>query len=428
MILEYSVTNTFSIRDTQTISFEAVKSDGTDEIHVKEIDGKKLLKFACFYGANASGKTNMVESLSFYLDFMLASFTGLNPGESTHFDPFRFDDKTADEPGKFNLVFYAPDYNQAERLVKYTYDISLNSRKVLYEALHYSPKGQSKLVFERCDGKGIKWGSDVSGPKKIISDLARPNCSVIGAGAQANHIIFKMLYSYFTQKIKVIGNGSSLNSPGALKQIEDDQVLRNRVLGLLQAADFGSITDIEIESMDVPVEYLNGFPEMVREDFQRKNEKPKTRNAFLVHSYGDKVYRLPLYKESSGTQHVFELAKILSYAADSCDVIVDEIDSSLHPDIVETVLRLFLELSDDSQLIFTTHNQDLLDSGILRDDEVWFCYKTDEGNSIYNCITDFTGIRKEPSRKKLYKAGKFGSLPIIDIPMLRELFSAEKNE
>ena len=79
-------------------------------------------------------------------------------------------------------------------------------------------------------------------------------------------------------------------------------------------------------------------------------------------------------------------------------------------------------MSDDSQLIFTTHNQDLLDSGILRDDEVWFCYKTGEGNSIYNCITDFTGIRKEPSRKKLYKAGKFGSLPIIDIPMLRELF------
>ena len=427
MILEYSVTNTYSIRDKQTISFEAVKNDETDELHLKEIDGKKLLKFACIYGANASGKTNMIEALNFYLDFILSSFTGLKPDEPTYFDPFRFNDESANQPGVFNMVFYAPDFSEPESIVKYVYDISLTNKRVVHESLKYSPKGQLKLLFERKPDSPIKWGSAVNGAKKIIADLTRDNCSLIGAGAQANHPIFTLLYSYFGKRLKGINMGKYYDSYADIKRVEEDKEFKNRIIGLLQAADFGSITDIEVETRDVPEEYFNGLPEKIKEEFQKRGERPKTRSAFFVHSYDNKGYRLPVYKESSGTQQIFELTKILDYATDSSDVIVDEIDSSLHPDIIETVLRLFLELSDDSQLIFTTHNQDLLDSGLLRDDEVWFCYKTDEGNSIYNSITDFTGIRKEPSRKKLYKAGKFGSLPVIDIPKLRELFSAKEN-
>ena len=94
---------------------------------------------------------------------------------------------------------------------------------------------------------------------------------------------------------------------------------------------------------------------------------------------------------------------------------------------LETFFQLFLEISDDSQLLFTTHNLDLLDSELLRDDEVYFCFKTDKGNSIYNSITDYKGIRKEASRKKLYIADKFGALPIIDMQKLKGLFNAKKN-
>lgn len=427
MILEYSVTNTFSIKDKQTISFEAVKKDETDNLHTKTIEGKKILKFACLYGANAAGKTNMIFALGFYLDFILTSFTDLKPDETTYFDPFRFDEKMIEQPGEFNLVFFAPNYNDNSKTVKYVYNLKLTSKKVISETLHYSPKGQLRLVFDRTENDEIKWGADITGAKKIISELTRSNCSLIGAGAQANHPVFSLLYSYFKQRLKGLYPNHSLDSFGALKTIEENGELKERIIGLLQSTDFGSITDIEIESRDIPEEFLNVVPDEVKEEFQKRGEKPKTRVAYLVHSYHGKDFRLPLQRESNGTQHVYELAQILDFATDSADVIVDEIDSSLHPDIVEAVLRLFLELSDDSQLIFTTHNQDLLESGILRDDEVWFCYKTDKGNSIYNSITDFIGIRKEPSRKKLYKAGKFGSLPIIDYSRLRELFGAAKD-
>ena len=108
-------------------------------------------------------------------------------------------------------------------------------------------------------------------------------------------------------------------------------------------------------------------------------------------------------------------------------ILIDELEMSLHEELVETFLRLFLEASEDSQLLFTTHNQDLLDSGLLRDDEIWFCYKTESGNSVYNAITDYAGISAQTSRKKLYQAGKFGALPVVDISALMELFSAEKD-
>lgn len=429
MILEYSVSNTLSIREEQTISFEAAKKDETDDLHTKTIDGKRILKFACLYGANAAGKTNMIYALGFYLGFILSSFTDLKPEEPIFdFDPFRFDDTTINQPGTFNLVFYAPNYNDSEKIVKYVYNLRLTSKKVISESLYYAPKGQLRLVFDRTDGGEIKWGSDVTGPKKIISELTRSNCSLIGAGAQANHPVFALLYAYFTQRLKGLYPRRQLDSYSALRTIEENNVFKEKMIGLLQSTDFGSITDIEIESRIIPEEFLSIIPDEMKEEFQKKGEQPKTRVAFFVHSYNGKKYRLPLLKESNGTQHVYALAQILDFATDSADIIVDEIDSSLHPDIVEAVLRLFLELSDDSQLIFTTHNQDLLESGILRDDEVWFCYKTDEGNSIYNSITDFSGIRKDPSRKKLYKAGKFGSLPIIDYPRLRELFSAKKDK
>jgi len=116
-------------------------------------------------------------------------------------------------------------------------------------------------------------------------------------------------------------------------------------------------------------------------------------------------------------------APLYDLTSDHSMVLVDELESSLHQELLYIFIQLFLEASQDSQMLFTTHNQELLDSELLRSDEIWFCYKTNKGNSIYNCLTDYTGVRKEASRKKLYQADKFGALPNVDINLLRELFS-----
>ena len=152
------------------------------------------------------------------------------------------------------------------------------------------------------------------------------------------------------------------------------------------------------------------------------------RRATVIHEYNNKKYPLPLGWESSGTIRMLELVEPLVESSHSSMTIIDELESSLHQDLVESFLRLFLELSNDSQLLFTTHNQDFLDSGLLLDDEVWFCGKTETGNSVYSSISDYPGIRKETSRKKLYQAGKFGALPNIDIQKLKDLFNGKSEE
>jgi len=428
MILEYSIANTFSIREKQTISFEAVINDEqTDACHCVPVDGKRILKLACLYGANASGKTKMAFALDFYLDFLVNSFSDLKPNEKTHFVPFEFSEESRNLPGEFEIVFYTKDFS-SDRIIRYEYSLKLTSKEVIEESLYYAPKGQKKLLFERIKDKPVKWGADITGTKKIVADLARENCSLIGAGAQANHPVFKHIYDHFSNRFRGIITPSYAGISGQLLQrIENNADFKNKVIKLLSASDMGKISDIKIESQPVPDELIKQMPSEIQEEIAKHGEKPRTRKAKLIHTY-DTEYELPLSLESAGTLRMMQLTMPLDdLTAHQSFGIIDEIESSLHQELLEKFIQLFLEDSENSQLLFTTHNQDLLDSGLLRDDEVWFCYKTDKGNSVYNAITDYTGIRKEASRKKLYQADKFGALPNIDIHTLRELFSARKN-
>ena len=126
MILEFTVKNTFSIKDEQLISFEAVDTvTEDDKFHCTEIGGKKFLKLACLYGANASGKTNIARALAFYIDFLINSFHKLEPTGVIPFFPFLFDAKTRNEPGEFTIVFYAKDFD-SENSIRFVMSILYN--------------------------------------------------------------------------------------------------------------------------------------------------------------------------------------------------------------------------------------------------------------------------------------------------------------
>ena len=336
-----------------------------------------------------------------------------------------FDPKTAKEPGEFGLVFYAKDFD-SENEIRYEYKIKLNKERVLEESLYYSPKGQKKLIFERTDS--IKWGACVTGAKKVIADLTRDNCSVISAGAQAKHPIFLHIYDHFNERFKGMIDSSDNGLSGYVaKRMEEDDDFKMKVTQLLSFSDVGNITDISITKQELPEEFIKSFPEEVKNEFAKRGEKPVIRNVSLIHHYGEDV-ELPLIMESAGTQKIMELAApLIDITQEPSLCIIDELESSLHQELLEMFIQLFLESSTDSQLLFTSHNQELLDSGLLRDDEIWFCNKDSDGGSKYNSIVDYTGIRKETSRKKLYRADKFGALPNVDMNALRELFRGKKN-
>ncbi|MDR1146999.1 MAG: ATP-binding protein, partial [Spirochaetaceae bacterium] len=124
MILEFSIENTYSIKERQTISFEAVGD--VDDQHIINAGNKKLLKLAAVYGANASGKSNILKAFDFYIQFILDSFTQLKPDEKIYFEPFFFDETTRQSSGFFEIVFYLNNN-------WYKYQIRLNKEKVLSE-------------------------------------------------------------------------------------------------------------------------------------------------------------------------------------------------------------------------------------------------------------------------------------------------------
>ena len=302
----------------------------------------------------------------------------------------------------------------------------MNKKKVLSESLYYSPKGQKKLIFERRDS--IKWGACVTGAKKIIAELTRDNCSVVSVGAQAKHPIFLHIYNHFKERFRgVIVSTENFLADYTVKRMDEDKTLKEKVIQLLSFSDMGNITDIVIRKQEIPEEVIKTFPDQVKNEIAQMGEKPIVRNVGLVHHYGEDVV-LPLSLESAGTKKIMELAApLIDITQEPSMCIIDELESSLHQELLEMFIQLFLESSEESQLLFTSHNQDLLDSGLLRDDEIWFCNKASDGSSKYSSITDYTGIRKETSRKKLYQADKFGALPNVNMNALRELFRATKN-
>ena len=153
------------------------------------------------------------------------------------------------------------------------------------------------------------------------------------------------------------------------KKIEEDAGFKQKLLMLLAKSDIGNITDIRIKTEPLPDELVSYLPSNVKEEFAKYGEKPTTRRLNIIHSY-DRDYELSLIEESEGTKRLMELSlPLINISVTNSIIIIDEFEKSLHQLLLETFIEIFLSVSSktntDSQLLFTTHNQELLDSGLL---------------------------------------------------------------
>lgn len=401
MIVEFAIENTLSINSKLTVSFEEPKKSE----HTVQIGNKFISKIKCIYGENGSGKTNLIHAVNFYLDFILNSFTELNPEECINFVPFQFNESSQNMPGHFSISFF---YD----LTRYEYEISLNKQEVLNERLSYSPNGQKALLYQR-EKTSIKWGPSFSGEKKIIANTTRRNSSVLSVGAQLNNPILLSVYTSIRKWYKGFVSPTKGGLTGyTLSKIEDDEDFKIEVINLLKEIKNCNIIDIKIQSKPIPIEYINELPQEIRDQLLKRNSTPKNRKAILVHSY-DKEYDLPLELESRGTQRLLELATpMYDLTTTHSFLMMDELETSLHPKIQKYFIAKFLENDMNSQLLITTHNIDLMDSGLFSDSEICFVIKDSQGNTDLFSINDFTGVRKGVSRKHMYENGKFNQLPL----------------
>ncbi len=417
MILEFSVKNYTSIKETATLSFEATNETAYQDEHTVIRGNKRILKTAMIIGPNASGKTNILKALRFLLNYIENSFTTLKPKSRTGVIPFAFDPDCKLSPTEFALIFFIGQ-------IKYEYVLHLTVNSVAFEELNFSPKGQKKLMFRRNTSNETiyTWGDSLGGNKNEIAAMTSANIPYLTAAAQLNHPVLSEVFDWFQEHhIPFISPDPSPSlSIAASGYIYRHPELKHEILKLLKGADVSHIEELIIKKREIETDFLNFLTEDAKNEFLSEEKSSTLYEVEFLHRYNGIGTPLPLSHESRGTQRLYALSVplLLSTGRDSL-LLVDELDTALHQEVLHFFIKAFIQHSSGAQLIFTCHNLDILDTDILRRDEIWLCDKDYEtGGSMYTCVSDYRGIRKDASLRRVYLAGKLGARPITDITFL----------
>ncbi len=414
MLIEFCVSNFRSIKDEQCFSMAA--GSGKELLDSNTFDPgipgvPRLVRASLLCGPNASGKSNFVRAMSFVASFVAESAAESKPGDSISVDPFLLDVDTANKPSSFDVSFVCDK-------VRYQYGFELDSERVLAEWLYAAPEGRTQCWFER-DAQNVdeEWyfGPNLRGRKQVIKDSTRENALFLSTGAQLNNTQLSKVWGWFDDTLRPLSHPNVLSSLYSTYFCEDEEG-REQVTKIMRDADLG-IDGIVVERSNWgKIEFPEHTPEEVRK--QLLSELPDQRvEAFFTHKRtgDDKPVQFRLDDESAGTQRIFALAgPWLDVLNKGFVLVLDELDSSLHPFLAERLVKYFLSKntnSNNAQLIFTAHNPYLLNTGLLRRDQVWFVAKPRQSTQLMP-HTDFHP-RKNEDRMRNYLGGRYGALPFL---------------
>lgn len=426
MIHSLSIKNFLSFKEEVTFSFEATKDKKLEDYQVVEVaKGVRLLKLGIIYGANASGKSNLLYAFDFLRRVWLSTFD--NKDEKTGLIPFMLDDSSRKEVSKFNLVFYVDGK-------KFVYNLEINKRVIFYECLYFYPGVQPKIVFERTydNISKIEYGASIK-INKVAKDQIGIKClsnmSVFAAYNQVNVEIFEieLALSWMKNQFMEVIEPEIPLSHYVENLIYKDDKMKDEVLNYLKEADFNiSAIHTKFVKEDMPEFVISSFLENSNLPLKEKERirKEKTfeipRTSFEHRVYdkeGNLHYHdLPEELQSKGTLRTFELAvPILQAIKRNAFLAIDEIESSLHPKLVEFIIENFLKDSKCAQLLVTTHYDCLLEEDdLIRKDNIWFTEKNEDASTNLYSLSDFKAVNRITSFQKAYKYGKFGAIPNID--------------
>jgi len=421
MIINFSVQNFGSIKDRQTLSFEADKSAHLENQYIITNNGLRLLKLALIYGANASGKTSILKAIDFVRDLIL------EPEERKttllKFNPFLFDHSTPTQSTFFSIEFI-------QNNIRYLYDIELNTKAILREELYFYNPSKTKVFTRVTDTEKqyseIKFGSKFSiekSNKKVLESNTLWNNTVLGGYLKTNIEIkeLKDVTDWFGNYLAPIVLSDTDLEDYITSKIESASISKSDIVRILKKADF-NISDIIInkEEKEIPEGLIDFLETQLKAPEEKINElknkrKITTTNLELEHTVNNQKYTLSFRLESQGTQRYYGFSGLLALLIqDSMAIPIDELESSLHPDLFIHFLLSFLLNVKTSQLIATTHNREILNNkDIFRNDAIWFTNKNEDCATELYSLADFdtSVIRDTSNIYNAYKIGKLGGVP-----------------
>jgi AAA15 family ATPase/GTPase len=415
MLVEFRVKNFRSLRDEQVLSLVASKDktlQGTHTLATGIKAAPNLLRSAAIYGANASGKSNIIKALQYMRGVVTESATVVQPGQPFAVQPFRLDAKSAGQPTEFEITFILDG-------VRYQYGFSMTQQRIVSEHLLVYKAFKPQRWFERrFDDEASRdvyvFGPGFKGPKSLWEGATRPNALFLSMAVQLNSEVLRPVFDWFANGL-VIFNEQALLSPQMsiemLKQAEG----RKLICDFLSAADT-SIADIEVVTRKVPVQAAHF--DMVAGKTEVRSEEMEENQLLFSHitEHGKAVFNF--MDESNGTRNLLLLVgPVLDILRKGLTLVIDELDTSLHTLLVRELVQLFHRLEANiggAQLIFTTHDTALLDApDLFRRDQIWFVEKDNDQASALVSLSEFSP-RKNEALERGYLMGRYGAVPFLD--------------
>ncbi len=433
MLIRFTVENFRSFNEESVFSMLPGRTKTHSE-HIMHFPEPNInaVRVALIYGANASGKSNLIKAMEFVQNFIVI---GRRPKQSIPIVPFRLRKaRAARQPSRFEFEFTVNGQ-------VYAYGFVVNGIYVYDEWLYLVNARNEKPLFERTTNEkknvivSFTHAGNVSDTDKQFLDFVgrstRSNQLLLTTLAEHNVSEFEPIYNWFRNTLTIIFPKSYARNIQV--GVHGDQQFSQKLTEFLHTMNTGidevCTKPVDLDSVDFPMD-------MIVEDLDRSSEESGIDKCMVLNGSGGRylVYRnsdglieayilttkhhidgtsieFDLFEESDGTQRLFDLFPIL-HGAENRVYVVDELERSLHPNLVRQFIENFLEINNRSQLIFTTHESTILDSKLLRRDAIWFVEKSQSGASSVYSLEEFK-TRNDLDIRKGYLHGRFGAIPVF---------------
>ena len=414
MLVEFSVENYRSIRGKARISLVAGpgKEHGDRNIATPELNpgvrAIRLLPVIAIYGANASGKTNLLRALAAMREIVRQSGSSL---KELPVVPFALHPESLDEPSSFEVVGIV-------NRMRFQYGFAVRGNVVQREWLYAWPRGRAQLWFDRrspddSDEVRCLFGDKLLGDKEVWRRATRRNALLLSTAVMLNSDQLRQIFDWFDDNLHIAGTGGwdrNFSLGWCAQQGTAD------IVKFLRAADLG-IDDLRVEQGDFSPDMLpDDMPAELREQMATNLAGGKVVNVRCFHHpRNSDPADLDLNDESHGTQKMFSLAAPwIDTLRTGAVIVFDELHDNLHPLLVRFLVELFHDPEENplgAQLVFTTHDTSILSQDVFRRDQIWFCERNAEQETTVFPLTDFRPRRGVENLERSYLAGRYGALP-----------------
>lgn len=406
MVLEIRISNFYSIKDEIILDFRGANINTAIakslSNNVFEFNGSKVLKTLAIYGANASGKSNIIKAIRFCHTLVYESHQ-YNENTVYNYHPFKFNGYK-NKPSTYFIRFVSNN-------IEFEYSFSLTREQIITESLYYYPKGRIKLIFSRDERSGnlkkdkYNFGDLIKKPMDV-ADSTSNKTLFISRASQMDREIGKEIFNYFHSQfiLNYVGFGGS-----TLETMMNNN--KHQLIEAIKLAD-SDIVDVKLRSLKQPVKHFHADADQMTlsvEDIIQDVVEIKT-----YHKASPDTPFDFLTEESQGTIKLFFIMlTILDVVKNNKVLLIDEIEDSLHPLIIEYIFNIFRS-GDKAQLLCTTHNTRLLDLKKVRKDQVYFVNKRIDGSSDLYSLYDYSDFRDTMDLEKAYLQGRFDAVPIVN--------------